>query len=56
MKDIPLDKVPVFEKLLLENLAAGDTLEKIRTEGINASTESAIQSAAAAVCSSILNS
>ena len=56
MKDIPLDKVPVFEKLLIEHLAAGDTFEKIRTEGITPQTESAIQAAAAAVCSSILNS
>ena len=56
MKDIPLEKVPEFEKLLIEHLAAGDTFEKIRTEGITPATEAALQAAAAAVCSSILNS
>ena len=56
MKDIPLEKVPDFERLLIENLAAGDTFEKIRTTGINAGTEGAIKAAAAAVCSAILNS
>ena len=56
MKDIPLERVPDFEKLLIEHLAAGDTFEKIRTTGITPETEAAIQAAAAAVCSSILNS
>ena len=56
MKDIPLERVPDFERLLIEHLASGDTFEKIRTVGITPETEEAIQSAAAAVCSSILNS
>jgi F-type H+-transporting ATPase subunit alpha len=55
MKDIPLEKVPDFEQLLLENLAAGDTFDRIRTEGISADVEAAIRSAASAVCDSILN-
>ena len=55
MKDIPLEKVPEFERLLLEQLSANETFEKIRTKGITPEVESAIQSAAAAVCSSILN-
>ena len=55
MKDIPLEKVPDFERLLLENLAAGNTFELIRTEGITPDVEAAIRKAAAAVCDSILN-
>ncbi|MBQ7458249.1 MAG: F0F1 ATP synthase subunit alpha [Bacteroidales bacterium] len=55
MKDIPLEKVPEFERLLLEQLSANETFEQIRTKGITPEVESAIQSAAAAVCSSILN-
>ena len=55
MKDIPLEKVPEFERLLLEQLSANETFEQIRTKGITPEVESTIQSAAAAVCSSILN-
>ncbi len=55
MKDIPLEKVPEFERLLLEQLSANETFEQIRTKGITPEVESVIQSAAAAVCSSILN-
>ena len=55
MKDIPLEKVPEFERLLLEQLSANETFEQIRTKGITPEVESAIKSAAAAVCSSILN-
>lgn len=55
MKDIPLEKVPEFEQLLLEQLSASETLDQIRTNGITPETETAIQGVAAAVCSSILN-
>ena len=34
MKDIPLEKVPEFERLLLEQLSANETFEQIRTKGI----------------------
>ena len=55
MKDIPIDKVHEFEKLLLEHLGSGDTLEILRTKGLTQEVEEAIRAAAAAVCSSILN-
>ena len=56
MKDIPADKVHEFEKLLLEALSQGDALETIRTKGMTPEVESAIRSAAAAVCDTIKNS
>ncbi|MBQ9529143.1 MAG: F0F1 ATP synthase subunit alpha [Bacteroidales bacterium] len=56
MKDIPIDKVHDFEKLLLEHLAIGDTLETIRTKGLTAEVEEAIRDAATVVCDAILNS
>ncbi len=56
MKDIPIDKVHEFEKLLLEHLASGDTLETIRTKGLTPEVEEAIRAAASVVCDAILNS
>ena len=56
MKDIPIDKVHEFEKLLLEHLASGDTLETIRTKGLTPDVEEAIRAAASVVCDAILNS
>ncbi len=55
MKDIPVEKVTDFEKLLLQTLSSGDTFETIRTKGMTPEAESAIRSAAANVCTSILN-
>ena len=56
MKDIPIDKVHEFEKLLLAHLSSGDTLETLRTKGLTPEVEEAIRAAAAAVCDSIKNS
>ncbi len=56
MKDIPIDRVHDFEKLLLEHLASGDTLETLRTKGLTPEVEEAIRAAAAAVCDAILKS
>ncbi len=54
MKDIPVEKVGEFERLLLETLSAGDTFETIRTKGMTPEAEEAVRSAASKVCSSIL--
>ncbi|MBP5505293.1 MAG: F0F1 ATP synthase subunit alpha [Bacteroidales bacterium] len=56
MKDIPVDRVHEFEKLFLEHLSSGDTLETIRTKGLTPEVEESIRQTAAAVCDSILNS
>ena len=55
MKDIPTEKVHEFEKLLLEALSSGDTLETIRTKGITPEVEQTLRDAAAAVCDNINN-
>ena len=55
MKDIPTEKVHEFEKLLLEALSSGDTLETIRTKGITPEVEQTLREAAAAVCDNINN-
>ena len=56
MKDIPIDRVHDFEKLLLEHLASGDTLETLRTKGLTPEVEETIRAAAAVVCDAILKS
>ena len=56
MKDIPVDKVHEFEKLLVENLSSTDVFETIRTSGITDQAKTRIASVANAVCADIVNS